>query len=207
MTQPSPVTRDGAQRAARHELTKSIYHRNSEPLAVRALHWAGHLVDRALNSAVRHSPAGSFGALALVVILVVLVVVLIWRVGVPRKATAVGGVLPTGRAVAAADHRALSEAAATNGDWTTAVVERMRAIARELEERSVLDRRAGRTATELAREAGQILPLAEADLRRAAEIFNDVAYGGGGGSRGQLEEMIVADDAVRRSTRSKVLAS
>jgi Domain of unknown function (DUF4129) len=204
MTQPSPVTRDGAQRAAQHELSKSIYHRNSEPFPVRAVHWAGHLVDHALHSALNHSPSGGFGALALVVIAAVIVVVVIWRVGVPRRATATGAVLPAGRTVSAAEHRARSEAAAESSEWHTAVIERMRAIARELEERSVLDPRAGRTATELAREGGAILPAAEAHLTQAAEVFNDIAYGGGHGSRANLEVMIAADNAVRQATRSKV---
>jgi Domain of unknown function (DUF4129) len=204
MSQPSPVTRDGAQRAAQRELSKSIYHRNSEPFPVRFVHWAGHLVDRALHSALKHSPTGSSGALALIVIVVVIVVVVIWRVGVPRRATATGAVLPTGRAIAAADHRALSEAAAANGEWHTAVVERMRAIARELEERSVLEPRAGRTATELAREAGTILPTANTALRQATDLFNDIAYGGGQGSRAGIDVMIAADDAVRQAARSTV---
>jgi hypothetical protein len=207
MTQPSPVTRDGAQGAARRELSKSIYHRNSEPFPVRAVRWAGHLVDRALHSALTNAPAGGFGALALVVIVVVLVVVVIWRVGVPRRAAATGTVLLAGRATSATDHRALSDAAAANGEWHTAVIERMRAIARELEERSVLEPRAGRTATELAREAGAILPAADPHLRQAAELFNDIAYGGGRGSRAGLEVMIATDDAVRQTTRSKVLAT
>jgi hypothetical protein len=207
MTQPPPVTRDGAQRAAQHELSKAIYHRNSEPLPVRAVRAAGHFIDHALNHALNHAPGGSFGALALVVLAVVVVIVVIWRVGVPRRAATIGAVLPAGRAVSAAEHRALAEAAADRGDWHTAVVERMRAIARELEERSVLDPRAGRTATELAREAGVTLPIAATDLAKAAEVFNDIAYGGGEAGPAQFELMIAADDGVRRSVHSKVVAT
>lgn len=207
MSQPAPVTRLGAQRAAQHELSKSIYHRNSEPFPVRALHWAGRLVDRVLSHALKHSPGGSFGALALVVVIVVVVIVVIWRVGAPQRAAAVGVVLAAGPEVSAAEHRRRSEAAASTGDWQTAIVERMRAVARELEERAILDPRAGRTATELAHEAGRAVPPAAGDLREAAEVFNHVAYGGGNGSSSNLAIIVSADDGVRRSSRAKVLAS
>jgi len=85
----------------------------------------------------------------------------------PRRSASQGAVLPAGRPSSAADHRSLAEQAADRADWHTAVIERMRAIARELEERSVLDARAGRTATELAREAGRMLPNAVGALGAA----------------------------------------
>ena len=83
----------------------------------------------------------------------------------------------------------------------------MRAIARELEERSVLDARAGRTATELAREAGRVLPNAVGALGAAADTFNAIAYGDGASDASDVEVMVVADDLVRQSVRSKVLAT
>jgi hypothetical protein len=207
VSSPAPETRLGARRAAQHELSKSIYHRNSEPFPVRAVHWVSRLIDRVLDDALKHSPGGSLGALALVIVIVAFVIVVIWRVGLPQRNAAVGVVLAAGSEVSAAEHRERSEAAASSGDWQTAVVERMRAVARELEERGILDRRAGRTAIELAKEAGNLLPLAAEDLRGAAEAFNHVAYGGGGGSRTTLALVISADDGVRRSSRTEVLAS
>jgi hypothetical protein len=207
MSSPGPVTRSGAQRDAQRELSKAIYHRDDEPLPVRAVHAFGRVVDHFLDKAFAGGISGSGGALALVILVAVIVIVVIWRVGVPRTAAASAGVLPPGRQVSAADHRALSGHAADSGDWHTAVVERMRAVARELEERSVLDPRAGRTATELAGEAGQRLPLAADELHAAAQTFNDVAYGGIEATGADLDVVIAADSAVCGSTRSKVLAS
>jgi hypothetical protein len=209
MIHPSPVTRDGAQHAAQHELSKAIYHRNSDPLAVRAVRGFGHLIDRALGAALKHAPSGSIGALAVVVIVLVVVAVglIVWRVGLPRRSASQGSVLPAGRPSSAADHRWLSEQAADRADWHTAVIERMRAIARELEERRVLDARAGRTATELAREAGRVLPNAVGALSAAADTFNAIAYGGGTADASDVEVMVVADGLVRQSVRSKVLAT
>jgi hypothetical protein len=209
MIDPTPVTREGAQHAAQHELSKAIYHRNSDPLAVRAVRGFGHLIDRALNAALHHAPAGSFGALAIVLIVGVIAVFSLvgWRVGVPRRAASHGVVLPAGRPAAAADHRRLAAQAAAESNWRIAVVERMRAIARELEERSVLEPRAGRTATELADEAGRLLPHGREALRAAADIFNQVAYGDRAAQARDVEVMVAADDLVRQSTRGKALVA
>jgi hypothetical protein len=206
MTQPPPITRLGAQRAAIRELSKAIYHRNSESLAERAIRALGRLIDLALNSTASIAPSGWLGALALVVLVVVVVVVIVWRVGIPRRAATVGSVFPTGRSVSAAEHRALADHAASANDWHTAVIERMRAVARELEERGVVEPRAGRTATELARESAQLVPIAATELRSAAEVFNAIAYGNGAATAIDLAAIIAADDAVRSSARSKVLA-
>lgn len=205
MTQPGPVTRLGAQRAAARELSKAIYHRGSEPLPVRAVHAVGRLIDHALTAALAAAPAGSAGALALIVVIAVVVIVIVWRVGAPQRALSIGAVLPVGRSVSAAEHRLLAERAADVADWHTAVIERMRAVARELEERSVLESRAGRTATELTRESARLLPLAAAELGAAGDTFNDIAYGGGEATLADLEVMITADSAVRQSARSQVL--
>jgi hypothetical protein len=206
MTPLPPITRSGAQHAAQHELAKQIYHRNSDPLAVRGLRAFGHLVDRILGSAVGHAPGGDLGALALVVIVVVLVVLVIRRVGVPRRAAAVGAVLAGGEPVTAAEHRTRAERAAAAGDWHTAVIERMRAIARELEERDIVTGRAGRTATELAREAGALLPDLADRLEPAADTFNRVAYGGGRPEPDSLAILAAADEAVQATARPRAVA-
>jgi hypothetical protein len=206
MTPPPPITRSGAQRAAQRELSKSIYHHNGEPWPVRAVRAFGRLIDHVLNRAVKSAPSGSGGALAIVVLVAVVVAFVIWRSGAPRRAAKPGAVMPIGRAMSAAEHRSMSEDAAGRADWRVAVVERMRAIAGELEERSVLDPRAGRTATEVAREAGQVVPAVTTELGVAAEIFNHVAYGNGQASPDDLDVMIATDSAVRQAARSKVLA-
>jgi hypothetical protein len=202
-----PITRDGAQQDARHELSKALYHRSSDPLPVRAVKWVGHQLDRILGGALDHTPAGGFGAIALVVIIVVFVAAVIWRVGLPRRTPSGGAVLAPGRVMSAADHRDLSEQAASREDWRTAVLERMRAIARELEERSILTPRAGRTATELSAEAARLVPLAARQLAAAGGVFNDVIYGGATATSSQLDSLISADDLIRQTNRSTVLAT
>jgi hypothetical protein len=202
-----PITRDGAQHDARRELSKAIYHRSGDPWPVRALHWFSHLLGRLLSATARHAPAGDVGALALVVVIVALIGLVIWRVGVPRRTPASEALFADVSRLTAADHRALADAAAARGDWHAAVVERMRAIARELEERGVVDDRPGRTATEVAAQAGVQLPDHADRLRAAASTFNDVAYGEAPAGPAQVAVLVAADEVVRRDRRAAVLVA
>ena len=54
--------------------------------------------------------------------------------------------------------RDASAACAAEGDYSTAVLQRLRAIATSCEERGILVPDAGRTADELAMQAGALLP-------------------------------------------------
>ncbi|MFF3063267.1 DUF4129 domain-containing protein [Oerskovia sp. NPDC057915] len=77
----------------------------------------------------------------------------------------------------AEDLRSAADAAASAGDWATAVVERYRAVVRSLEERVILDPRPGRTAHEAADEAALRLPALADRLTAGARLFDDVRYG------------------------------
>ena len=78
----------------------------------------------------------------------------------------------------AAEHRRRADGYAAEGRFAEAVRERMRAIVRELETRGVLEPRPGRTADEVAREAGAAVRAVAPDLRTAATVFDEVWYGG-----------------------------
>jgi hypothetical protein len=82
----------------------------------------------------------------------------------------------------------------------------MRAVAATLEERGVLDRRPGRTAHEIAAEAGAARPQAAPALAAAASTFDAVVYGDRGALAADYEKVVAADDAVAatRSRRSAV---
>jgi hypothetical protein len=78
----------------------------------------------------------------------------------------------------ASAHFARADAAAAAGDFSTAVAERFRGLVRALEERTLIQPRPGRTASEIAVEAGVALPDCREVLDRAARTFDDVRYGG-----------------------------
>jgi hypothetical protein len=196
--QPPPITRSGAQHDARHELSKAIYHRQQDPLVVRAIKAVGHWLSSVLEGAAT-SGGGGLGIALLVLLAVIVVLVVLRRVGPLRRTAAVtGGVLPSGRVLTAAEHRALADAAAARGDHETAVLEQMRAVVRALEERGVIEPRPGRTAAEVARDGGDGMTSATPVLVAAARTFDDVVYGGSAAGPDEVETLRAADRAVTR---------
>ncbi|MET8755280.1 DUF4129 domain-containing protein [Streptomyces sp. NPDC004667] len=180
-TPPLTTTREAAREAAEHELSKPMYHQDDPGLLQRALdrfwEWIGEFLDRASGA----TPGGGLGLLAIVLLVVLALAALWWRLGTPRRTATGADTLFDDRPRTAADHRAAAEAHAAAGRWTEAVQERMRAVVRSLEERTLLDPRPGRTADEAAAEAAASLPGHAADLRAAARAFDDVTYGGRSG--------------------------
>lgn len=175
---PLTIPRDPAREAARRELSKRMYHENDPSWFQRALDAFWDWVDRLFNAASSATPGGPLG-LAVVIVAVLLVVgALWWRLGTPRRGPTSSAALFDDRPRSAADHRAAAEAHAAQGHWNQAVQERMRAIVRSLEERTLLDIRPGRTADEAAAEAGRALPSHTDRLHSAARDFDDVTYGG-----------------------------
>ena len=169
--------RDSPGTAAREELARRPYQEAQPPLLSRLLgrlvRELGELLDRAAAAA----PGGGLGLLLLAALIALLAAVVLARLR-PRRAGRAGALFDGGRTLTAADHRAQAEAAAAQGRWADAVRERLRAVVRELEARGVLDPRAGRTADEVAREAGAAVPEVADDLQRAVRVFGEVWYGG-----------------------------
>jgi hypothetical protein len=97
--------------------------------------------------------------------------------GLGRTARRSAGTVLTDRTTTAAEHRAAADAAAAAGRWDDAVRHRFRAIARTLEDETILVPQPGRTADEVAREAGARVPGLAAALLAGARTFDDVAYG------------------------------
>jgi len=187
-----PVNRDEARRRAREELSHAAYHRYDDSWPVRVMKALGRAVDHAFNTAATHSPGGGAGAIGLLILLVAIIALARWRIGPMARRAHVSSDVLADTTLTAAEHRRRADRAAAAGDWKTAVIERMRALARSLEERAILDPRPGRTADELAAEAGRMLPAARDLLAAAATTFDAVAYGDRTASEGD-------DDAVRRA--------
>jgi hypothetical protein len=168
--------REAGQRLARAELSKAIYHPH-EPLTQRVLNAIGDLLND-LSQAGQAFPGGWWAAVALAALLATIIAVVLSRTGPLARSRRAGGQLMTGSGpLSAADHRLRAGRLADAGDYAAATVERVRAIARELDDRAVLTPRAGRTANEMAGEAGAALPAEAAALRAAALLFDDICYG------------------------------
>ena len=189
------VDRDAAHEAAQSELSKPIYPKPS--LTERLAAWIDELLYRivAEGSAV---PGGWFTITVLLILLGAAVVVAV-RIARRTMRTNRGGdhSLFGSHELSAAEHRATAEQYAAAGNWAAAIRQRLRAVARQLEESAVLNPVPGRTATELARDAGHAVPHLVAELLRAADTFNDVTYGERPGTEPAYRMIADLDDHLR----------
>ena len=144
-------------------------------------------------------PGGWFTITVLLILLAVAIVVAV-RIARRTMRTNRGGdyALFGAHELSAAEHRATAEQYAAEGNWAAAIRHRLRAVARQLEEDGVLDPVPGRTATELARDAGRAVPDLAAELIRAANAFNDVTYGERPGTEPAYRMIADLDDHLRR---------
>jgi len=201
-----PIGRDAAQRLARDELSKAIYHQQPSIPAV---------IGRAISSFFRWifghasqvTPGGSWTLVALVALVIVIAVLAI-RIGplarTARRAAPVHD--PGSRPLTAAQLRDASAARAAEGDYGTAILQRVRAIATSCEERGILPPDAGRTTDELATQAGTRFPAHRASLVTAAGLFDEILYGDGTGTPEGYVAVRDLDDDLGRLTLGRASA-
>jgi hypothetical protein len=193
----APIGRGPAQRLAREELAKSLYHPHQSFLG-----WLEQQADKLFGNLNVDMPGGWWAVVALIALAVIVVGLVLARVGpVARSRRRAGpGPLRADRPLTAREHRELAERRAADGDYDTAVVECVRAIAAGLEERAILAPGPGRTADELAADAGRLLPVHLDGLTAAARLFDDVRYGGRPGTRDGYERVRDLETALRART-------
>lgn len=116
-------------------------------------------------------------AIALGVVVAVLVVALL-LFGVPRRnrRSSVGALFGADDRRSAGEMRRAAEAAMAAGDWSLAVLERFRALARGLDERTLVAVFPGTTASAFAAAAARTFPAEHGELQSAAELFDGVRY-------------------------------
>ncbi|GGT60878.1 DUF4129 domain-containing protein [Streptomyces purpureus] len=196
---PVDTSRVPAREAAERELSKPMYHENDPNLLQEALdrfwEWVGDLFAAASGA----SPGGTLGLVAIVLVVLAVVGALWWRLGTPRRTPGTADSLFEDGPRTAAEHRSTAERHAAADRWNQAVQERMRAIVRSLEERTLLDPRPGRTADEAAAEAGRPLPAHADELRAAARVFDDITYGGRTADASAYHRVRELDESLERT--------
>ena len=180
------IGRRPAQILARRELSKvSIWVRILRDIA------------RLFSTSASAVPGGWFGLVIFGVIVVVLVIAILnWARPAAGRRIRARSVLG-GKARTAEEYRRSASQFAEAGDYGQAIVEAVRASAAECEERGILRPRPGRTANELAVEAGGELPGLAADLRAVTRLFDDVRYGDRPGTHAGYEFACRVDGSVR----------
>jgi type II secretory pathway pseudopilin PulG len=196
---PPGIRRGPARQLARQALRPSFWQRIL------------NAVNRWLNSALgpigpRHS--GWWTLIVLVVVAVLVIAGVLSWIGPTRRnrRRRVAAVL-AGTQLSAGDYRQNSERLAADGDFAAAIVERVRAIAVELETRGVLLPRPGRTASELAAAAAGALPDSAAGLRDATRLFDDVRYGGRAGTLAGYEQVRDLDTSIASARTAAAAAA
>lgn len=189
------IDRDAAHEAAQRELGKPMYPKAS--LTDRLADWIDELLYRLADAGA--SLPGGWLTLSVLLILLAIAVVVAVRIARRTMRTNRGGghALFGDHELSAAEHRVTAEQFAAAANWSAAIRHRLRAVARQLEETAVLDPVPGRTATELARDAGRVIPNLAPELDRAAEAFNDVTYGERPGTEAAYRMIADLDDHLR----------
>ncbi|GEK21611.1 DUF4129 domain-containing protein [Cellulomonas xylanilytica] len=202
-----PVDPDAAtaRRWATEELLDPVYHQQRSLLA-QLVDWVAELLA-GLRTPAAFDPIAVLVVVAVIVAVVVVAFLVAGPVRLSRRGGADRSVLADDDARTSAEIRAAADAAADAGDWATAVLERFRAIVRGLEERTVLDERAARTAHEAALAAAARLPALASELVAAGRTFDDVAYGDAPATAqddAQLRGLDARVQAARTTTGSQV---
>ena len=193
------IGRKAAQHLARAELAKPEYHRHVSLIEAVVLAVV-HFLTRLVNAASGAVPGGWWALVALAALAVIVTTgVLNWIGPLARAHRGSGPLSAEGEARTARHHRQEAHRLAGAGDYTTATIECVRAIAAELEERGRLPPRVGRTADEFAAEAGRALPVHADALGDAARQFDEIRYGQRAGSRAGYERLSELDRRIMAS--------
>ncbi|MEZ0494462.1 DUF4129 domain-containing protein [Kineococcus sp. TBRC 1896] len=199
---PVRPDRAGARGWLARELAGPEYRQSQGSWLARAWSW---LWERLQEVSVPGLGTGWTSVLVVVVLLVALAAVVLLVGGPLRRSARQSPQGPVFEAAPepASAHFARADAAAAAGEHALAVAERFRGLVRSLEERALLDVRPGRTAAEIAAEAGGALPDCAAALHRAARTFEDVRYGGRPATAGTDDDL---REVVRRVGAARPVA-
>ncbi len=200
-----PVDPDGeeAQRWIIEELAKPAYQ------AAKPTWW--DLLSQAFwdwLSSLDLSGAGLLqGPLLAVVVLVVLaaVVVAFLVFGAPRlnrRSVVTGALFGEDEDRTSDQLRDAASAAAAAGDWSLAIEELFRCLARALTERVIVSTHPGTTATGFAARAGVAFPDAAGRLAANAAVFDRVRYLGGQGAEPEYRELAELERELRTARPS-----
>ena len=134
-------------------------------------------------------------AVAIAVVVAVLVVALL-LFGVPRRnrRSTIGSLFGADDRRSAEEMRRAAEAAMARSDWSVAVLERFRALARALDERTLVAVFPGTTASGFAAAASRTFPPERGELQAAAELFDGVRYADEPATREDALSVFALDD-------------
>lgn len=154
---------------------------------------------------------GQTVGIVIAVILIVAALVVAFAIfGLPRlrkRSKVTGDLFGDDDDRSARELRTEAQRASDAGDYTAAVVELFRSLARDLAERGIVVTFPGTTARDFARRTGLVFPQAAERLADAAVVFDDLRYLGGVGTVEQWRRMSALDTDLRAARRPRVRAA
>jgi hypothetical protein len=205
-TPPLDPTAEHARQQLLQELSKAQYQSGRPTLpgliTQQLSTWFQNLIDW-INSLFAKSGLGSGTAIVVVVIAVVVIAALVVGFilfGVPRlnqRSKSLGSLFGDEDDRDSTTLRHAAERAAEAGDYTTAIEEEFRSIARGLSERTVVTTFPGTTAHGFAIEASASFPRQGSALAIAADAFDSVRYLGGTGAESDWLAMRSLEESLR----------
>jgi Domain of unknown function (DUF4129) len=199
---PSPRQ---AHRQLLEELSKQQYQPARPTVIDRGSESIGNWLTKLFNELFGGGVGGGGTALVIVVVgvlLVIAVVVGFLVFGAPRRnrrSASAGSLFGDDDDRDSAALRRAAEAAAARGDYTTAIEEQFRSVARGLAERVVVTTFPGTTAHGFAVTASAAFPALAADLSGAADSFDGVRYLGRAGTSEEWKLVSELDRTLRAS--------
>ena len=199
-----PVDPDGptAQQWLIDELSKAAY-QSAKPTPFDQLvqtieDWLNSLIN-GLGSVQVPGIGNLLGVVGLIVGAAILVIAFL-VFGLPRvtrRSAGAGALFAEHDTRDAAAMRRDAERAAASGDYTTAIAELFRALARGLDERTLVSTFPGSTANDLATRAGRVFPDAASRLTLAATTFDGVRYFGATGTAAEWGQLVSLERELR----------
>jgi hypothetical protein len=169
--------REEARRLLQEELSRSEY-AEAEPNPV--LEWLGQVLGDALKwigSLGGAAPSLPVWILPAIVMAVAVAILLLVRPRANAAARTRTAAVLSDRNITPDEHRRAANAALAAGRHGEALASWFRALVRHAEERTILDTRPGRTASDAAHALGTTIPAERPALEAAAADFNAVVYG------------------------------
>lgn len=208
MIPAEPVGPDEARRRILEELSRSEYHRGPG------------LIDRVVGAVSRWldswtslggaTPGGTVALVVLLLAVVVLIVVVARRASPLRRRAVLAAPVPVtaGADVPASDLRRAAAVARDAGRTDEAVIAALRALVRDLADRTLLTVTDGMTAHEAALGAARAFPDLRGGLLRTADAFDTAAYSRRAASAKQAAEAVsLAEYVAQASPDRSVLES
>ncbi|MEO6944574.1 MAG: DUF4129 domain-containing protein [Lacisediminihabitans sp.] len=153
-------------------------------------------------TSLKFGDSGANGVVLLIVIVIVAaaIVTAFLIFGAPRlnrRSAVAGAMFGEADDRSAGAIRAAADAAARQGDWTLAIEEVFRSIARGLAERTIVTTNPGTTARDFAAKAGVPFPPLAERLASAARAFDDVRYLGREGTEAAYRDAAKLESELR----------